>query len=322
MELTTEMIDDVTLYGGLSFFLVVLFFVLGDESKKKREAHLKRAALHVGSHSDKQDIDKVERNLRKAGQNDSDSFINKLAQRLQVAGVEMPVSKYLGLTAGGVLFILVVMTIIMQKPFLLSAFLSIIVAIGAPHFLVNRAIIGRQKAFLKLFPDAIDLIVRGLSAGLPVSQSMVNVAEEISEPVKSTFKEINEQVALGMTFEKALESAAKKLGMTEFNFFITSIILQRETGGNLGEILNNLSEVLRSRQTMRLKIKALSAEAKASAIIVGALPFLVFAALNVMSPEYVEPLYSDFRGNLAMFGALSSLGFGVFIMSKMAKFEI
>ena len=176
--------------------------------------------------------------------------------------------------------------------------------------------------FLKLFPDAIDLIVRGLRAGLPVGQSMVNVAEEIPEPVKSTFKEITEQVALGMTFEKALEGAAKKLGMTEFNFFITSIILQRETGGNLGEILNNLSEVLRGRQTMRLKIKALSSEAKASAIIVGALPFFVFIALNVLSPDYLEPLYSDFRGNLAMFGAGCSLCIGGFIMMKMTQFEI
>lgn len=321
MELTPQIIDDLTLYGGIFFFLIVLFFVLGDESKKKREAHLKRAALKT-THSNKEDIDKVERNLRKAGLNEGDSFINKLAQRLQVAGVEMSAQKYLAFTAGGVLLILVSMTIILHKPVLLSALVSVILGIGVPHFLVSRAIKGRQKAFLKLFPDAIDLIVRGLSAGLPVSQSMVNVAEEIPEPVKATFKEITEQVALGMTFEKALESAAKKLSMTEFNFFITSIILQRETGGNLGEILNNLSEVLRSRQTMRLKIKALSSEAKASATIVGALPFLVFIALNVMSPEYVEPLYDDFRGNLAMFGALCSLGFGVFIMSRMSKFEI
>ena len=129
-------------------------------------------------------------------------------------------------------------------------------------------------------------------------------------------------MALGIPLEKTLYDTAKKYRITEFDFFVTSIILQRETGGNLSEILANLSEALRLRLMMRLKIKAMSAEAKASMYIIGALPFFVLGALMIMSPEYVDPLVNDFRGNIAAAIAASMLGFGMWVMMRMARFEI
>ena len=181
---------------------------------------------------------------------------------------------------------------------------------------------GRIKSFLKLFPDAIDFIVRGLRSGLPVTESMNMVGKEMEEPLGSIFASIGESVRLGVSLEKALQDTAKKLNTTEFNFFVTSIILQRETGGNLSEILGNLSDVLRKRFMMRLKIKAMSSEAKASAIIVGSLPFVVILALLFVSPGYLDPLIDDPTGNLAAAGATTSLLLGIGIMIKMTKFEI
>lgn len=145
---------------------------------------------------------------------------------------------------------------------------------------------------------------------------------EIGEPVGEVFSGVMERVQLGMTLEKALTEMAKRMDCTEFNFFVTSIILQRETGGNLGEILDNLAEVLRKRSMMRLKIKALSSEAKASAIIVGSLPFVVTLVLFFIQPEYLDPLFTDYRGNIALASASCSLMLGVGIMFKMSRFEI
>ncbi len=218
--------------------------------------------------------------------------------------------------------VLFVMIVLLHKSLILAGLVAFSVAVGIPHMVVGFIAARRIKRFIKLFPDAIDLIVRGLRSGLPVGESMKMARTEIGEPVGEVFSGVMERVKLGMTLERALMDVADKLNCTEFNFFVTSIILQRETGGNLGEILNNLAEVLRKRTMMRLKIKAMSSEARASAVIVGALPFMVALALFVMQPQYLDPLFSDFRGNIALAGACFSLLTGVGIMFKMSKFEI
>jgi tight adherence protein B len=133
---------------------------------------------------------------------------------------------------------------------------------------------------------------------------------------------VSQQTQLGVPMEKALMDNAEKLGLTEFNFFVTTIILQRETGGNLSEILNNLADMLRQRHMMKLKIGALSSEARASAYIIGSLPFLVFSILMVISPSYLQPLFDDARGNKALLMAMGSLGVGAFIMKRMTQLEI
>jgi tight adherence protein B len=144
----------------------------------------------------------------------------------------------------------------------------------------------------------------------------------MEEPIGSIFAIIGESVKLGVSVEKALTDTAKKLKTTEFNFFVTSIILQRETGGNLSEILSNLSDVLRKRFMMRMKIKAMASEAKASAIIVGALPFVVILALMFVSPGYLDPLMFDSRGHVAAGIAAAMMATGIGVMIKMTKFEI
>lgn len=244
-----------------------------------------------------------------------------LRRRFELAGMTITLQAYLLRCAGLALGVATVLIILGQAP-LVAAFTGLAIGIALPHFYVGRRIKKRKLAFLKLFPEAIELIVRGLRAGLPVAESFVVVSREIPEPVGNVFLTISQQTGFGVPMEKALADAAHMLGLTEFNFFVTTIILQRETGGNLGEILSNLSQVLRDRQMMKLKIGALSSEARASGYIVGALPFFVFGALTVMSPDYLAPLFNDPRGHKAVMVAAGMILFGGFVMKRMTQFEI
>lgn len=248
--------------------------------------------------------------------------ITKLGDRLERAGIQLSPQQYMLRRIFWVLGITFVVGIIFKKSFLLGFFIGIITAVWLPLKLIQRKIGKENKAFLRIFPDAIDLIVRGLRSGLPVSESIVLVSTEVPNPVGSAFMTISHTMKLGVTLEKALQEMARKLDLTEFNFFTTSIILQRETGGNLSEILNNLSEVLRGRYIMGMKIKAMSSEARASAMIIGALPFIVILAVAVLSPGYLRPLIDDHRGNIAAMTAAGMMTFGLWVMNRMTKFEI
>ena len=249
------------------------------------------------------------------------SSIERLQQRLETAGFTMRPQRFLitSLLTGMFVMMLILM---LGKPVVLALLLGLMAGLGGPNMIVSRRIKKRKLQFLKLFPEAIDLIVRGLRAGLPVAEAFQTIAKEIPAPVGATFSTISQQIALGLPMERALSETAKRLDMTEFNFFTTTIILQRETGGNLGEILSNLAEVLRQRQVMKLKIGALSSEARASAIIVGSLPFVVFFLLQIVSPDYLKPLFNDYRGNMALLGAATSMLVGGFIMKRMTELEI
>jgi tight adherence protein B len=240
---------------------------------------------------------------------------------LERAGLALAPDIYVA-SCGGIILFVVLALLLVHKPPALAVTAGLFAGIVLPHFYIGIRGARRIKKFLSLFPDAIDFIVRGLRSGLPVTESMNMVGAEMEEPIGSIFSSIGESVRLGVSVEKALSDTAKKLSSTEFNFFVTSIVLQRETGGNLSEILSNLSEVLRKRFMMRMKIKAMSSEAKASAIIVGSLPFVVILALSFTSPGYLDPLIDDSRGHMAAAGAATSLLLGIGIMVKMTRFEI
>jgi len=164
--------------------------------------------------------------------------------------------------------------------------------------------------------------VRGLRSGLPVTETLGIVAQEVPGPVGYEFKAVIDRIKVGKTMEDALQDTADKLGIAEFKFFTITLAIQRETGGNLAETLSNLANVLRQRGQMKLKIKAMSSESKASAYIVGSLPFLVSAAITVMNPDYMSGFMTDDRLIVAGIGAGVWMSIGVFIMAKMVSFEI
>jgi tight adherence protein B len=164
--------------------------------------------------------------------------------------------------------------------------------------------------------------VRGLRSGLPVTETLGIVASEVPGPVGYEFKGVIDRIKVGKTMEDALQDTGDKLGIEEFNFFTITLAIQRETGGNLAETLSNLADVLRKRAQMKLKIRAMSSESKASAYIVGSLPFLVFGAIMYVNPDYMGGFFTDDRLIIAGLGAGVWMGIGVFIMAKMVNFEI
>ncbi|WP_174291291.1 type II secretion system F family protein [Sphingomonas bacterium] len=244
-----------------------------------------------------------------------------LAKRLAMTGKDWTVSNY-GTASAGLLAFTFLALMLKGAPALLALFLGTMVGIGLPHFVVGFFIKRRIAKFTARFPDAIDLLVRGLRSGLPISETMAVVGHELDGPVGVEFRSISDKMRIGRTMDAALQETADRLGTPEFQFFVITIAIQRETGGNLAETLSNLASVLRMRGQMKLKIKAMSSESKASAYIVGALPFIVFIMIWWISADYMQRFFIDQRLIVAGLGGLLWMGIGGFIMAKMVSFEI
>ena len=219
----------------------------------------------------------------------------------------------LGSTVGAILFGL--------KP-ATAGVLGVLVGLWLPHLVVGKMISRRVARFEALFPEAIGLIVRGLRSGLPATESMQVVGREIGDPVGEEFRRVSDQVRLGQPLDQALGEAAKRIGTPEFNFLVVTMVVQKETGGNLAETLDNLDNILRRRRQMKLKIRAMSAEARASAMIIGSLPFVMFTILFVVNRDYVMTLINTHAGNMLLAGAACSMGMGIAVIVKMIRFEI
>jgi len=204
----------------------------------------------------------------------------------------------------------------------LSLAVGIFAGAGIPHYMVGRYIKKRTNKFNAKFPDGIELLVRGLRSGLPVSETLGVVAQEVPGPVGEEFKSVVERMKIGRTMEESLQVTANKLDIAEFQFFVITLAIQRETGGNLAETLSNLADVLRKRAMMKLKIRAMSSESKASAYIVGSLPFIVFALIWWVNPDYLAQFFIDDRLIVTGLGGLVWMSLGAFIMAKMVSFEI
>jgi tight adherence protein B len=244
-----------------------------------------------------------------------------LRDRLARAGLSITIGAYLSVSMAVALVGLVGALI---GGLALAAALPAGIAAGAalPHVATGYLAGRRRRRFLDLLPDAIDLIVRGVKSGLPVTESMAVVGRELADPVGAEFRRIADGIRFGRPLDEVLWDSARRLATPEFNFFVITISIQQETGGNLAETLANLSDILRKRKQMRLKIKALSSEAKASALILGCLPIVMFLALMAMNPAYESALINDPRGQVMAAAGVLSLLVGALVMAKMVRFEI
>ncbi|MCG8597566.1 MAG: type II secretion system F family protein [Kiloniellales bacterium] len=281
-------------------------------SEKNREA-----AVNVRlstSYSDIAALDQIIRNLLPQPE--------MLRQRLKRAAVRVSLASYLmiSVVVGAITF--GIAALIGLTPLPANILIGIGAGIGLPHMVISMLIKRRQTKFLNFFPDAIDLMVRGIKSGLPISESITNVGTEIQDPVGEEFRIITDAVKFGRPMEEAMWEAANRLDLQEFKFFTISLAVQAETGGNLAETLNNLGDVLRGRRQLKLKIKALSSEAKASAIIIGALPFVMGGMIYLINPDYIMKLFLDPRGHVMLGIGLCSFMLGVGAMIKLVKFEI
>lgn len=314
---------------GIVMLITIAFGGFGGRSDKRLTRRLERLAKPIGSSAPASGNVDLRRYARDSEIRGLDRLIKRflprpeeLRRRLARTGRRIAVGEYLLASLFIALLVGVGKVLFLGVSPVLGAIAGLAAGLGFPHMFVGRMIGRRMKAFTGQFPEAIDLIVRGLKSGLPVPVSMQTVSQEIPDPVASEFRQITDGVHLGQSLDDALRDAADRLPTPEFRFFVISLAVQRETGGNLAETLENLTDVLRKRRQMKLKIKAMSSEAKASAIILASLPFLVFGIVFTMNPGYVMQLFTDPRGMLMLGAGLASLGMGVIAMAKMIRFEI
>ncbi len=248
--------------------------------------------------------------------------VGMLRQRLERSGWPLKIGDYLLICSGLCFTVALLLWLVLDFSLAVNLLAGFAVGFGVPHVVISRQIANRTKKFSSLLPEALDLIVRGVRSGLPVNETMKTIAEEIADPVGLEFQRISDQAKIGVSMDEAMWSTAKRLQIPEFNFLVISMSIQRETGGNLAEIIENLANMVRRREQMRLKVKAMSSEARASAMIIGSLPFIMCALISFINPGYMSTLFVDPRGWIMIGIGLSSLLVGLFIMAKMVRFEI
>jgi tight adherence protein B len=243
-----------------------------------------------------------------------------IAARLRAAGLGdntrnfWIISGVIGLTAGAALLLLRQMPLIALGAAFAAGF-------GLPRWVVGMMAKARTKKFTEAFSDAIDIIVRGIKSGLPVHDCLKIIGKECPEPLAGEFRVLVENTGMGMSMDQALERMFERMPTNELRFFTIVLTIQAKTGGNLAEALGNLSTVLRARKLMGEKIKALSAEAVASAFIIGALPPGVVVLISVTAPTYMAPMFTDQRGHLMLMVAAFWMSVGIFVMRKMINFK-
>jgi len=244
-----------------------------------------------------------------------------LESRLTQAGLNWSNRQFIvysilmGLGLGTVFFIL-------DQSIPIALCVAVVGGVGMPLWFLKFRTKRRLKQFVESFPEAIDIIVRGIKAGLPLADCLRVIANEAPEPIRSEFRQIIESQAMGLSVGEAVDRLVMRVPTPETSFFAIVINIQQKAGGNLSEALSNLSGVLRDRKKMQDKIQALSSEAKASASIIGALPFVVGVLVYLTSPSYMRLLWTTTTGQITMAACAIWMAIGTFVMKKMVSFEI
>jgi tight adherence protein B len=302
--------------GGLAFVLSS-----GDSKAQKRQASFQKGAVKVKDGG-------LEKTARKKQIADSLKEIEKrrgktrlsLEMKIQQAGLVMTGRQFMMFSAVAGLA-LAMLAFVASRSLYIAVPAGFVGAAGLPNFVLARLRKRRIDKFIAEFPNAIDIIVRGVKAGLPLGDCLRVIANEASEPVRGEFRMITETQAMGLSIGEAVDRLAQRVPVTEANFFAIVINIQSKAGGNLSEALGNLSRVLRERKKMKGKIGAMSMEAKASAAIIGAVPFAVVGLLYISSPSYVSLLWTTQHGMVVTGVALVWMGIGIAMMKKMISFD-
>lgn len=243
-----------------------------------------------------------------------------LRLRLRQAGLKTSLTKYYVYSAlsGAVAL---VFALGMQWPLLLCAGFAFVATLGLPRFVVNFMRKKRQKLFIAELPNAVEVIVRGVKAGLPLNDCLRMIAQEAKEPVRSEFRAVIEAQQLGVPIDEAVGKLYERMPLPEANFFAIVIAIQSKAGGNLSEALGNLAKVLRERKKMKAKIQAMSSESKSGAMIIGSMPIVVAGLVYLTSPDYISLLWTDPRGQVVLVCSGLVMGMGVLVMRKMINFD-
>jgi tight adherence protein B len=310
-----------TTVGGISW--VFLYPMLSGE----RKAEHRRASV-AKSEPAARNVDKNQRSRREQVEGSLKELEARrqkekkipLSSRLTQAGLTWTTQKFM--VASGVLAAFAFAIAMLAGGGLIAAVgLAFAAGFGLPRWALSYLKKRREKAFLKALPDAVDVIVRGIKAGLPLFESIKVVAADAPEPLKSEFLAIIETQAIGMPLGDACARLFDRMPVPEANFFGIVIAIQQKSGGNLSEALGNLSKVLRDRKKMAEKIQAMSMEAKASAGIIGSLPPIVMLLVYLSTPDYISLLWTHPTGQLMLVGCVVWMSIGIFVMKRMINFD-
>ncbi len=318
--------------GAMLFVILIggaVMQVTGDgqlAKAKRMDAVAKRAKADEDKKKDESGVKIVDDGRNAKG---FDKFVRKvlpnpdlLRARISQSGIDVTLNQYFLACLVVAAVVTFFVTKLVGLPMVASILFGFAGGLGIPHIVLGRLVAARRQKFLGKFPESMDLMVRGLKSGLPVSETIKTVGSEMEDPIGVEFRRIVSDLQVGRQMEEALWRCADRIGVPEFRFFVVCISVQRETGGNLGETLENLSDILRKRRAAKLKVRALSAEARFSALLIGALPFIMMGILYLVNPGYISTLWTDPRGvvMLSVGGTWMAVGFAV--MAKMIRFEI
>jgi tight adherence protein B len=312
-----------TFCAGAVAWVLVYPYLSGEKEVEKRMQSVARTgapAVKSASRAIKSRREQVESSLKEIENRTKQRKSPPLSTRIAQAGVSWTKQQF---TIGSAVLGLVVAAIVLILGVGPLAALGAGFAAGAglPRWVLSYLKRRRERLFVDRFPDAIDVVVRGIKSGLPLGDSLRVIASESPEPIRSEFRYILETQAVGVPLGEACAKLFDRMPLPETNFFAIVIAIQQKSGGNLSEALGNLSRVLRDRKKMKGKIKAMSTEATASASIIGALPIAVMGVVYLTSPEYITLLWTDRMGQMMLAASAIWMSIGVFVMKKMINFD-
>jgi len=314
----------VALAAGGVIWVFVYPILSGERKAERRQETITRtepaARVAAGRTGPKVRREQVEETLKELELREKKAKNLPLPMRIAQAGLSWSKRQFIIVSAviGAAMF---AAGFLMGGGILVAAGLGFAGGVGLPRWLLSFLKTRREANFLHHFPDAVDVIVRGVKAGLPLGDCLRIIASEAQEPVRGEFKAICEAQTIGIPMGDSCAKLFERMPLPEANFFGIVVSIQQRSGGNLSEALGNLSRVLRDRKKMKAKIKAMSMEAKASAVIIAALPFAVMILVYLTSPTYIELLWTHPTGRMMMASCAVWMLMGVFVMKKMINFD-
>lgn len=318
---TLALFSLVSLAIGGAAWVFVYPILSGERKMERRRDNIARSepAARTGR-VQKSRREQVEESLKELEVRQKKHKRPPLSARITQAGLTWSKQKFFIICAGLGLFAF--FAVFFLGLGLLPAFgLGFAAAFGLPFWILGFLKKRRENRFLRIFPDAVDIIVRGIKSGLPLLDSLRVIATEAQEPLRSEFRLIMDTQTIGIPIGDACNKLYERMPLPEANFFGIVISIQQKSGGNLSEALGNLSRVLRDRKKMKAKIQAMSMEAKASAMIIAALPITVMLLVYITSPTYIELLWTHPTGQMMLMGCVTWMALGVFVMKKMINFD-
>jgi len=312
-----------TFCAGAVAWVLIYPYLSGENEVEKRLQSVARAgapAVKSASRAIKSRREQVESSLKEIENRSKQKKSPPLSTRIAQAGVSWTKQQFMiGSAAFGLVVALVVLILDVGPFAALGA--GFAAGAGLPRWVLSYLKNRRERQFVERFPDAIDVVVRGIKSGLPLGDSLRVIASESPEPIRSEFRNILETQAVGVPLGEACAKLFDRMPLPEANFFAIVIAIQQKSGGNLSEALGNLSKVLRERKKMKGKIKAMSTEATASAAIIGSLPIAVMAVVYLTSPDYITLLWTDRLGQMMLAASAVWMSIGVFVMKQMINFD-